>query len=167
MICLVIKGYWNLCASVCVCEREGGKTNNQDKFHAEALIWQSVSIAWTCRSLGGFAFETGKLSSDFSTFPGAYRCPEVFLYILKRDKTTLTLGMWPSELICKFWCLNTLGISCSFMSWGAGGCLSDISLATSLSCSAHTLQLPAFSELATLIKCFFQFNGGPSLFPLF
>lgn len=31
-------------------------------------------------------------------FPGAYRCPEVFLEFLKQDKTTLTLGMWPSEL---------------------------------------------------------------------
>lgn len=52
--------------------------------------------------------------SDFNRFPGAYRCPEVFLEFLKQDKTTLTLGMWLSEFICKFWCLNALGISCVF-----------------------------------------------------
>lgn len=151
----------------CVCVREGGKGNNQDKFHAEPLIWQCVSIAWTYKSLGGFAFETGTLTgtltSDFNRFPGTYRCPEVFLEFLKQDKTTLTLGMWPSEFICKFWCLNALGISCSFMSWDAGGCLAEISLAcpTSLPCPVHTLQLPAFSELAILIQCFLSIQQGP------
>lgn len=37
-------------------------------------------------------------------------CSEVFLEFLQEDKTTLTLGMQPSEFICYFECVSSLGI---------------------------------------------------------
>lgn len=169
MTCLFIKCYWNLCTYMCVWER--GKTrNNQDKFHAEPLIWQCVCFVWTQKSYwteGDFAFGTGTLGSDFNRFPGAYRCSEVFLEFLKQDKTTLTLGMRPSEFICNFGCLNSLGISWVFKQlyelrprWLRFTKL-PLACPASLSCSAQPLQLPAFSEQAILSQCFFSVQRGP------
>lgn len=48
-----------------------------------------------------------QISMDFQV---PTECSEVFLEFLQQDKTTLTLGMQPSEFICYFECLSSLGI---------------------------------------------------------
>lgn len=80
--------------------------------------------------------------SQISTgFQMLTECSEVFLEFLQQDKTTLTLGMQPSEFICYFECLSSLGIKQLYELRPRWLPFTKLSLAhsSSLPCSAQPL----------------------------